>query len=83
MQFDIKGVDWNMSNKSETDKMLFGICGGLGEYFDISSTLIRIIYCCFMFWDRIFSLFHLFITYATFVLMASFHILKSKSPRIL
>ena len=28
--------------KSETDKMLFGICGGLGEYFDISSTLIRI-----------------------------------------
>ncbi|MED2796226.1 PspC domain-containing protein [Bacillus thuringiensis] len=63
--------------------MLFGICGGLGEYFDISSTLIRIIwdYCCFMFWDRIFSLFHLFITYATFVLMVSFHILKkSKSP---
>lgn len=30
--------------KSETDKMLFGICGGLGEYFDISSTLIRIIW---------------------------------------
>ncbi|EEM94116.1 Stress-responsive transcriptional regulator PspC [Bacillus thuringiensis IBL 200] len=24
--------------------MLFGICGGLGEYFDISSTLIRIIW---------------------------------------
>ena len=30
--------------KSETDKMLFGICGGLGEYFDISSTLIRILW---------------------------------------
>ncbi|MGR5960831.1 PspC domain-containing protein [Bacillus cereus] len=24
--------------------MLFGICGGLGEYFDISSTLIRILW---------------------------------------
>ncbi|MDA2380390.1 PspC domain-containing protein [Bacillus cereus] len=30
--------------KSETDKMLFGICGGLGEYFDSSPTLIRIIW---------------------------------------
>ncbi|MEK7014607.1 MULTISPECIES: PspC domain-containing protein [Bacillus] len=30
--------------KSETDKMLFGVCGGLGEYFDISSTLIRIMW---------------------------------------
>ncbi|MGH0780085.1 PspC domain-containing protein [Bacillus cereus] len=30
--------------KSETDKMLFGVCGGLGEYFDISSTLIRILW---------------------------------------
>ncbi|MGG3444228.1 PspC domain-containing protein [Bacillus cereus] len=30
--------------KSETDKMVFGICGGLGEYFDISSTLIRILW---------------------------------------
>ncbi|AFH85909.1 Stress-responsive transcriptional regulator PspC [Bacillus cereus 95/8201] len=24
--------------------MLFGVCGGLGEYFDISSTLIRILW---------------------------------------
>ena len=56
--------------KSETDKMLFGICGGLGEYFDISSTLIRITlgHCYFMFWDGIFSLFYLFITYATLLL---------------
>ena len=30
--------------KSETDKMVFGICGGLGEYLDISSTLIRILW---------------------------------------
>ncbi len=30
--------------KSETDKMLFGVCGGLGEYFDISSSMIRILW---------------------------------------
>ncbi|KAA0761633.1 PspC domain-containing protein [Bacillus sp. SH5-2] len=30
--------------KSETDRMLSGVCGGLGEYFDISSTLIRILW---------------------------------------
>lgn len=48
MQFDNKkeliGICTKKLCKSETDKMLFGICGGLGEYFDISSTLIRIIW---------------------------------------
>jgi len=28
--------------KSETDKMLFGVCGGIAEYFRIDSTLVRI-----------------------------------------
>ncbi len=28
--------------RSETDKMIAGVCGGLGEYFNIDSTLIRI-----------------------------------------
>lgn len=27
---------------SDTDKKLSGVCGGLGEYFDIDSTLIRL-----------------------------------------
>jgi len=27
---------------SETDKKLCGVCGGIGEYFDIDSTLIRL-----------------------------------------
>lgn len=27
---------------SEDDKMIFGVCGGLGEYFDIEPKLIRI-----------------------------------------
>lgn len=30
--------------KSETDKMLFGVCGGLAEYFGFDSTIIRIIF---------------------------------------
>lgn len=27
---------------SQTDKKICGVCGGLGEYFDIDSTLIRL-----------------------------------------
>ena len=30
--------------KSSTDKMLAGVCGGLGEYFEIDATLVRIGY---------------------------------------
>jgi len=30
--------------RSEVDKMLGGVCGGLGDYFDIDPTLIRLIF---------------------------------------
>ena len=30
--------------KSKTDKMLCGICGGLGEYFNVDPTLIRLLW---------------------------------------
>ncbi len=30
--------------RSKTNKMIAGICGGIGEYFDIDPTLVRIIY---------------------------------------
>jgi len=30
--------------KSSSDKMLFGVCGGLAEYFNMDSTIIRIIF---------------------------------------
>ncbi|MES2135247.1 MAG: PspC domain-containing protein [Patescibacteria group bacterium] len=30
--------------KSSTDKVLAGICGGVGEYFDIDPVLIRVIW---------------------------------------
>ncbi len=29
---------------SQTDKKIAGVCGGLGEYFGIDSTLIRILF---------------------------------------
>jgi phage shock protein PspC (stress-responsive transcriptional regulator) len=30
--------------RSESDRMIAGICGGIGEYFDIDPTLVRIIF---------------------------------------
>ena len=36
-----------MLRRSVTDKKLFGICGGTGEYFDIDPTIIRIAYVIF------------------------------------
>ncbi len=28
--------------KSQTDRKLWGVCGGIAEYFDIDSTIVRI-----------------------------------------
>jgi len=30
--------------RSEDDKILGGVCGGLGEYFDIDPTIVRLIF---------------------------------------
>jgi len=30
--------------RSETDKMIGGVCGGIAEYFDIDSTIVRLIF---------------------------------------
>ncbi|OGC45027.1 hypothetical protein A3J98_00715 [candidate division WS6 bacterium RIFOXYC1_FULL_33_10] len=30
--------------RSETDKMIGGVCGGLAEYFSIDSTIVRLIF---------------------------------------
>ena len=30
--------------RSNVNKKLFGVCGGIGEYFDINPTVIRIIF---------------------------------------
>ena len=33
--------------KSEMDKKICGVCGGLGEYFNSDSTLIRLVFVIF------------------------------------
>ena len=30
--------------RSETDKVIFGVCGGIAEYFEVDPTLIRVVY---------------------------------------
>lgn len=34
--------------KSETDKKISGVCGGIAEYFDIDSTLVRLAWIIFI-----------------------------------
>jgi phage shock protein PspC (stress-responsive transcriptional regulator) len=33
--------------KSTTNKMLFGVCGGLAEYFQVDPTIIRLLWVLF------------------------------------
>ncbi|MFA5368816.1 MAG: PspC domain-containing protein [Candidatus Paceibacterota bacterium] len=35
--------------RSATDKIIFGVCGGLGEYLEIDSLIVRIIFIVFAF----------------------------------
>ena len=35
--------------RSETDKKFFGVCGGIAEYFNIDSTLVRLIWAIAIF----------------------------------
>lgn len=36
--------------RSDENKMLCGVCGGIGEYFDIDPTLVRIIWILVSCW---------------------------------
>ncbi len=35
--------------RSETDRKIFGVCGGLGEYFDIDPVILRVIFIVLFF----------------------------------
>ncbi|MBC5714822.1 PspC domain-containing protein [Roseburia sp. BX1005] len=35
--------------KSSTNRVLCGVCGGIGEYFNIDPTIIRLIFVLFIF----------------------------------
>lgn len=32
--------------KSDIDKKLMGVCGGIADYFDIDSTIVRLVFVC-------------------------------------
>ena len=35
--------------KSTTNRVLFGVCGGLGEYFNIDPTIVRLLFILLVF----------------------------------
>lgn len=35
--------------RSETDKIIFGVCGGFGEYFEVDPVLVRLVFILFAF----------------------------------
>jgi len=35
--------------RSRTDRKLIGVCGGLGQYFDIDSTIVRVVFVVLLF----------------------------------
>ena len=39
----------NKLMRSSKDKVISGVCGGIGEYFDIDSTIVRLIFIIFIF----------------------------------
>lgn len=40
-------LDGKRLYRSEQDKMLLGVCGGIGEYLDVDPTLIRLLWAVF------------------------------------
>ena len=42
-------MDQKRLYKSSTNRVLCGVCGGIGEYFNIDPTIIRLIFVLFVF----------------------------------
>jgi len=36
--------------RSRENRMIFGVCGGLGDYFDVDPTLVRLVWLLFALW---------------------------------
>ena len=39
--------------RSASDRMLLGVCGGIGEYVNVDSTIIRLLWAILVFWGGI------------------------------
>ena len=37
-------MEWKKLVKSSTNKMICGVCGGIGEYFNVDPTLVRFLW---------------------------------------
>lgn len=59
--------------RSETNKMVAGVCGGLGEYFNIDPTLIRLIWAVLTVFTVIFGGIVLYIL-ATIIIPSEYQI---------
>ena len=53
-------------HRSSTDKKIAGVCGGIGEYLNIDSTAIRVIFVLFLIFSAVFPA---VITYIILVLI--------------
>ena len=48
-------------HRSRTDKMIFGVCGGIGEYYNVESTWVRLVFVFLVFVTSGFALLFYFI----------------------
>ena len=47
--WEVKDMEQKRLYKSSTNRVLCGVCGGIGEYFNIDPTIIRLIFVLFIF----------------------------------
>lgn len=45
--------------KSQLDKKICGVCGGIGEYFNLDSTIVRLIFVILGLWSGVGILFYI------------------------
>ncbi|MBI4234399.1 MAG: PspC domain-containing protein [Chloroflexi bacterium] len=58
-------MDSRRLHKSSTDKVLFGVCGGLAEYFNIDPVLVRVVFILLLFANGIGLLLYLILAILT------------------
>ena len=47
----MKNENNNKLQRSTADNIIFGVCGGIAEYFNVDSTFVRLVALFFMFCD--------------------------------
>ena len=47
MDYQNDDNNYKKLHKSHTDKFIFGVCGGIGEYLNLDPTLVRLVWVLF------------------------------------